>query len=497
MNRKPAGRWAALAIALAILMPNLAEAQTKVKSGYNMFSPEQDVEIGRQSAAEVQRQLPLVTNNSVEDYINQIGRKLAAQAPGPKFPYEFRVVNASDLNAFALPGGPTFVNRGIIEQAKNEGELAGVMAHEIAHVALRHGTANASKQYLTQAGIGILGGILGGKLGGNNQNTAQIINVLGGFGLNALFLKYSRQAETDADIVGSQIMAKAGYNPQDMANFFDTLAKADKRRVATWMSSHPQPENRMKRIQQEARLLGVTPQATQSTASLDRVKSSLRSLGAARTTAEIAQMSQPPATTSTGRSRGTTTRDTIQVEAPSRETRTYTNRAGLYQVQVPANWQVVDEGSSGVTFAPRGGAGELNGNTEVVYGAIINHYEPFGNTAQGNRLFGGSSTRTSATVEDATNDLVAQIVQSSPHLRAVRGSGRKLKVAGGNGAGLVLTGRNPNTGIDERVTVVTRQLVDDHLIYLLFITPASDAANYSGVLNTMLQTLRVDDQGRH
>lgn len=497
MNRKPAGRWAALAIALAILAPNLAEAQTKVKSGYNMFSPEQDVEIGRQSAAEVQRQLPLVTNDSVEDYINQIGRKLAAQAPGPKFPYEFRVVNASDLNAFALPGGPTFVNRGIIEQAKNEGELAGVMAHEIAHVALRHGTANASKQYLTQAGIGILGGILGGKLGGGNQNTAQIINVLGGFGLNALFLKYSRQAETDADIIGSQIMARAGYNPQDMANFFETLAKTDKRRVATWMSSHPQPENRMKRIQQEARLLGVTPEASQSTASLDRVKSNLRSLGAARTTAEIAQMRQPPA--STGRSRGPSSRDTgIQVDPPSRETRTYTNRAGLYQVQIPANWQVVDEGNSGVTFAPRGGAGEVNGNTEVVYGAIINHYEPFGNTARGNRLFGGrDDTRTSATVEDATNDLVAQIVNSSPHLRAERGSGRKLKVAGGNGAGVVLSGRNPNTNIDERVTVVTRQLVDDHLIYMLFITPAKDAANYNGVLNTMLQTLRVDDQGRH
>lgn len=496
MNRKPAGRWATVAIALAILVPTLAEAQTKVKSGYNMFSPEQDVEIGRQSAAEAQRQLPIITNNAVEDYINQIGRRLAAQAPGPKFPYEFRVVNASDLNAFALPGGPTFINRGIIEQARNEGEIAGVMAHEIAHVALRHGTANASKQYLTQAGIGILGGILGGKLGGGNQNTAQIINVLGGFGLNALFLKYSRQAETDADIVGSQIMARAGYNPQDMANFFETLARSDKRKVATWMSSHPQPANRMKRIQQEARLLGVSPQASQSTASLERIKSGLRSLGAARTTEELARMRQPPP--SSGRSRGTTNRDTIQVEPPSRETRTYTNRAGLYQVQVPANWQVVDEGQTGVTFAPRGGAGELNGNTEVVYGAIINHYEPFGNTARGNRLFGGGGSRqSSATVEEATNDLIAQIINSSPHLRAQRGSGRKLRVAGGSGAGVVLSGQNPNTGIDERVTVVTRQLVDEHLIYMLFITPARDAAEYNGVLNTMLQTLRVDDQGRH
>ena len=175
-----------------------AAAQTQVKSGFNMFSPEQDVEIGRQSAAEVDSQLPFVTNQTAEDFVNDVGGRLTPQAPGPKFFYQFRVVDASDLNAFALPGGYLYVNRGVLESAKNEGEVAGVLAHEIAHVALRHGTYNASKAYLTQAGIGLLGAVLGGKV---DNNTAQIVNVLGGFGLNALFLKYSRDAETQADVV--------------------------------------------------------------------------------------------------------------------------------------------------------------------------------------------------------------------------------------------------------------------------------------------------------
>jgi predicted Zn-dependent protease len=142
----------AVALALTLFVPAMADAQTKVKAGWNMFSPEQDVEIGRQSAAEVEAQLPLVTDSQVNAYVNEIGQRLAAQAPGPKFSYRFRVVNASDLNAFALPGGFLYINRGVLETAKNDSEVAGVLAHEIAHAALRHGTANASKQYATQTG---------------------------------------------------------------------------------------------------------------------------------------------------------------------------------------------------------------------------------------------------------------------------------------------------------------------------------------------------------
>src|SRR5207244_8089650 len=128
-----------------------AQAQTQVKPGFNIFTVAQDAEIGAQSAAQVDRQMPMVGESAVTRYVSALGAKLAAQAPGPRFNYRFRVANLSDVNAFALPGGYIYVHRGLIENVRSEGELAGVMAHEIAHVALRHPTNQASKAYLAQA----------------------------------------------------------------------------------------------------------------------------------------------------------------------------------------------------------------------------------------------------------------------------------------------------------------------------------------------------------
>src|SRR5688572_12478933 len=283
MNRQR--RVGALILAL-VMTVGVAEAQTQVKPGFNLFSPEQDVEIGRQSAAEVQRQMPVLSDRELEAYVNRIGQKLAANAPGPKFPYEFRVVNASDINAFALPGGPIYLNRGIIDSARNEGEVAGVLAHEIAHVAVRHGTHQASKAYAAQAGLSILGGLLGGRVG---QNTAGIINAVGGFGLNALFLKFSREAETQADLVGAQMLARSGYTPADMISFFQTLAKAEPSKKTNFLSSHPAPSDRISRLQREAQALNVPLTPTTNVAELNRIQSRLRSAyGAAPTMQQIA-----------------------------------------------------------------------------------------------------------------------------------------------------------------------------------------------------------------
>lgn len=478
-------RIAASVIALAMVAP-IAQAQTKIKSGFNMFSAEQDAQIGAQSAAQADRQLPLVNNDRVEDFVNQVGERLAGQAPGPKFDYRFKVVNASDLNAFALPGGYIYLNRGIIEAAKNEGEVAGVLAHEIAHVALRHGTHNASKAYLTQAGIGLLGGLLGQKIGGG-QSTAQIINAVGGFGLNVLFLKYTREAEKDADLLGAQILARSGYNPQDMVSFFETLAKTDtKKRPPTWLTSHPAPADRIGSIQKEARLLGVTPRATTRSSDLTNVQASLRNMGTAPSMQQIAQgtASRPaPSSSTSGRQR------TIRVAAPSGSFRAYTAQTGLYRVSYPSNWRVYESGSNGVTIAPEGGAFENDGRAEIVYGAIINHYDPFQSATR--------SRRNATTLEQATDDLVSQISQSSGYLKPVRGSGRRFTLDGGSALAATLAGKSPLTGQTERVTIVTRQLDDDHLIYMLFITPERDAKAYNAVLNQMVSSMQVDPGHRH
>src|SRR5438874_6051546 len=246
MQRLRSAASPAIALVIALIFTaGVADAQTKIKPGFNLFSTQDDVQIGQESVQQALQQLPIVNDSQINSYVNAIGQRLAANSGGPNFQYQFRVVNASDINAFALPGGYVFVNRGVLEQARNEGEVAGVLAHEISHVALRHGTHQASKAYLAQAGIGILRGILGGQVG---QGTAQIINAVGGLGLNALFLRYSRDLETQADVRGSQILAASGYSPVDMVNFFQTLESVDKARKTSWLSDHPAPPDRIARI---------------------------------------------------------------------------------------------------------------------------------------------------------------------------------------------------------------------------------------------------------
>jgi predicted Zn-dependent protease len=195
------------------------EAQVTIKrspSGFNLFSVQQDVDLGRQSAVEVERQLPVLNDARVNSYLTRIISRLSAQAPGTQFSYTIKAVNSTEINAFALPGGPMYVNRGLVTAARSEAELAGVLAHEMSHVVLRHGTEQASKAYLGQAGLSLLGGLVGKR----GSTSSQIINAVGGFGLNAAFLKFSRSDEYEADALGAELMSKAGYDPLAMATMF-------------------------------------------------------------------------------------------------------------------------------------------------------------------------------------------------------------------------------------------------------------------------------------
>ncbi len=241
--------------ALAAALFSLSLASATPAAAINLFSVQQDAEVGRQAAQDAERQLPMLRDGTTEGYVNAIVQRLAAVAPGPRFPYRARVVNAAEINAFALPGGYVYVNRGLIEAVRNEGELAGVLAHEMAHVAQRHGTSQATKAYGAQMGVGLLGSLLGGRdrrLGVGEQ-------VIGSLGLNALFMKFSRNAESEADRVGAQMMSRAGYDPMAMANFFDLLAaqqRGNPGAVSQFFSDHPSPQNRSASIRALAAQLG-------------------------------------------------------------------------------------------------------------------------------------------------------------------------------------------------------------------------------------------------
>ena len=233
------------------------DAQTRIDPHGNRFSPAQDVELGRRAAAEVRKELPIVRDGRTQAYVERIGERLVAAIPGrlrqPGFRYSFQVVDRRDINAFALPGGPIFVNRGMLEAAANDGEVAGVIAHELSHVVLRHGTAQATKAQPFQLGA-VAGQLLGAVIGGR---TGSVISQGSQLGIGTYFLKYSRGYEREADLLGAQIMSRAGYDPRHMANMFRTIAQRGGNGGPEWLSDHPSPSNRYEAINREAALLRV------------------------------------------------------------------------------------------------------------------------------------------------------------------------------------------------------------------------------------------------
>ena len=181
----------------------------------------------------------------VSAYIARIGKRLAAAAPGAKYPYSFTVANYRDINAFSLPGGPVWINRGVLHAAGNESQVAGVLAHEIAHIAQRHAADQMTKAIVAKWSLGMLGAMLG-NVGG--AGTAQ---VAGAAVADGVFLKFSRDDEQEADRVGLQIMTRAGWDARGMIELFEVLrreANRDPSAVDVFMSSHPSPQNRIAQL---------------------------------------------------------------------------------------------------------------------------------------------------------------------------------------------------------------------------------------------------------
>jgi predicted Zn-dependent protease len=239
-------------------------AQTRIDPDENRFSAAQDVELGRRAAAEIRQELPIARDRRLKSYVERIGERLVAAIPGrlqqPRFRYTFDVVDQREINAFALPGGPVFVNRGMLDAARNDAEVAGVIAHELSHIVLRHGTAQATKGQKFQFGAlagQILGSIVGGRTGAVISQGSQI-------GIGTYFMKYSREYEREADLLGAQIMARAGYDPRHMANMFQTIARRSGNGGPEWLSDHPSPSNRYAAINREAALLGYGNSSTRS-----------------------------------------------------------------------------------------------------------------------------------------------------------------------------------------------------------------------------------------
>ena len=455
-TRRTRGALAGLLALMLFALPfgALAEA-TRIKAPSNGYSPQDDVKVGIQAAQEAEQQLPILRDNEINDYVNDVGQRLVRAIPEefqhPEFRYTFKVVNQKEINAFALPGGPMYVNRGMIEAARNEGEMAGVMAHELSHVALRHGTAQATKaqKYSILSGLGqVAGAIIGGGVGSVIGQGSQL-------GVGVYFLRFSREYETQADVLGSQIMARAGYDPIDLANMFKTIQQQGGGGGPQFLSDHPNPANRYQRIQQEAQLIGTVRNPIRNTQEFARVQSRLRGSG-----------SYQSAQTGGGQTQGYPGTRSDRVPQPS--TRYRQIRTDWYTMSIPDNWR--DYGAqNSATFAPDG-ATDQNG---ITHGVII-----------------GVDQEQARDLRGATDQYVSELLQGNPYLQQQSNGYQRTSISGRTAYAITLAGRSPVTGRTEQVTVVTTMLRDGRLFYFNAVVPQDESRYYQNTFSSVLRSIQ-------
>jgi hypothetical protein len=452
-------------------MPYAAMAQTRISYHSNRYSTADDVKVGQQVAAQVEQQMPILRDAQATAYVEEVGRRLVAAIPPefqhPEFRYYFRIVNASDINAFALPGGPMYVNRGMIEAARTEGEMAGVMAHELSHVALRHGTAQATKaqKYSILAGVaGIAGAILGGPAVGQ----------IGQAAVGAYFLKFSREYETEADVLGAQIMARAGYDPRDLANMFQTIERTSGGSGGpAFLSDHPSPANRYARINQEASTLRVRQPPIQNDAEFRQIQARLRGNGRAPTMAEIARSGQRYPTGGEGGSNYPEGRVNNRVEYPSSSYRTYT-QGNLFRVSVPSNWRELASGDS-VWYAPEGAYGNVQNTPVFTHGVNI-----------------GVMRTSSRNLQQATDELIRNLAQGGNGNMRQQSGYQRGTIDGRTALAMTLSNVNEATGREEMVTVYTTMLQSGDLFYVISVAPRDEFNTYSRAFQNVLRSIRLN-----
>jgi Zn-dependent protease with chaperone function len=483
----------ALLVGAATFIPvaPAAGAQVAIKrapAGFNLFSVQQDVDIGRQAAAEIERQVSLVTSARTGQFLASV-TAIVSRASGATFPFQVKAINSGDVNLLVLPGGQIFVTRGLLAQANSEAEVAALVAHAMAHVVLRHGTARTSKAYLSKAGLSALGGL------GKSSVVERIVNTVGGFGMNAAFLTFAPGDEYEADALGAEYLSGAGYDPVAMAKLFATLRREKARlpAIQQFHNAHPLAADRESRIRNLSNVLRHGRAEIVGGFSRMRWRGGATSMAAA-----------PVVKTSTGSVAIRTTLPIPDIPAPSPDFNRFTDPDAVVTIDHPSNWDTYQSGAA-MSFVPAGGVIEReDGAPSLVQGAIVNQYEPFEDDVE---RWNNSLTRHYApfedrsrprgALEDATDDLVRQIMNANTWLTAPARSARAEVADGLRGYSVRLSGRSPITGKTERVTLYTRALPDDHIIYVACVAAGRAVSSVERACSRMVQSLRINDQSLH
>jgi Zn-dependent protease with chaperone function len=493
--RSTAPRMLALSLALLIAQPVWLWAAVHTPElpnpGEVSVTKQQQQQLGLKAMSEVYQQMPVLPDSSpVTQYVQQLGRKLEKVIPQQyTWPYQFHVIEQKEINAFALPGGPIFINVGTITAADNEAELAGVMAHEMSHVYMQHSIKGMQKQQMTQGIAGILGAVLGSVIGGTAGALANMgAQTAGGM----LSLKYSRADEAQADAVGAIILWKAGYNPKAMAEFFQKLEK-EGGSGPQFLSDHPNPGNRVQAVDDEIKDWPPKPYQNNSQAFVAaKLEATKVKAYTAQQIAQGAKSGQwarqnkqtgavprnvPISSTSPG-GQGTAASGNDSLAGlnyeqvrPSGSYRQY--QQGGISISYPSNWQASGS-QSGVTIAPAAGVSE----GAVAYGVVMG-------TAQ---MPSGSS------LDQATQALAQNMEQSNPGLQS-SGSAKRISVNGMDARSLSMLGNSPvqqnGQPLREQDWLVTVAGPNNELVYAVFVAPQRDFGRLKSTYQRMLRSLRL------
>jgi hypothetical protein len=444
--------------------------------------------------------MPVLPDSSPETrYIQQLGKKLQTAIPADKsWPYQFHVIPAADINAFALPGGPIFVNLGTLLAADNEAQLAGVLAHEMSHVYMQHSAKQAPKATVAQIIAGLAGAALPQSgLGNLGRMGIQI-------GAGTMLMKYSRKDEAQADAVGAVIMYRAGYNPRAMADFFETLEKKYGNGGPQFLSDHPNPGNRTQAVQQEVRnwppknYAGNSSQFASAKQDAGRVKAySAQEIQAGAKSGAWAQQNKksgsiPPnvqvsdtggnatggtSATGGGATSGTSAENGGATDVAFKQIKPSGKFTELQQpgftIYYPDNWKTAGDPNNTI-IVPEGGAG----NNGIAYGVII-----------------GSRGQIDPSIDEATRQLAQGMVQDNPGMR-ISGEIKQVTVNGVQGRSLELAGVSPlqqnGQALPEHDLLVTVPRGGlGGVLYLVFVSPERDFSQLHPTYQKMLDSLQV------
>ena len=453
------------------------------------MSKEQQEQLGLKASAEVYKQMPVLPESDpLTQYVQQLGRRLETVIPQQyAWPYRFRVIQQKEINAFALPGGPIFINVGAINAADSEAELAGVMAHEMSHVYMQHSAKQVRQNTIPNilAGIGqIAGKVLGGVGGAIAGVGGQMI---GGM----LSMKYSRGDEAQADAVGAIIMYKVGYDPRAMAQFFQKLEK-EGGAGPQFLSDHPNPGNRVEAVSKEIAdwprksFMETSPEFAQvkQKAALvkvytaqqiaDGAKQGLWARQNAQTGAVPRDLPVTQSETESGAREAVGNIANVKYNDVQPSANFHTVQENGFSISAPDNWQVSSSSQMGVTIAPPAGVSA----GAIAYGVIVS-------TAQNNNA---------SSLDEATQDLIQSLQQSNPELH-VRGELRAIRVSGISARSVDLSGASPvedsGRALPEHDWLVTLPNSGGGLLYAIFIAPETDFGKLRPTYEKMVDSLQV------